>query len=108
MQKIALCLLACFLFFSAQAQVNKGRLYAGGTALLTISTYNPSVSTSYRKTETYFAIAPSAGYFITDKVALGITSGYGKRTEHTLNPNFPLDSQRVVRNSFETGVCTSY
>ncbi len=78
MKKIILSVAAVFAFGFANAQDNEGtgtKGFANGDVFITGAVGIGSVSFGDNK-ETSFEIAPSAGLFVTDNIAVGVRLGY--------------------------------
>lgn len=75
--------IALFVCFGASAQIEKGKILAGGSVGLSSSNYREIVdgSTDYESNSIYFWVIPRAGYFITDALAVG--TGISLSTQST-------------------------
>jgi len=78
--KITLTLITFLFFvFTAKSQLDKGVWLVGGTGNLLSSKYEYNSPTlSYTSDRLDIGIAPNVGYFIADKLALGIRLNYTK------------------------------
>ncbi len=71
MKKIILAFAAMASVMGLQAQTNQGRLFINGQ----VSVYSQSVERDDDEKESGVAIIPSVGYFVADKLAIGIGLG---------------------------------
>ncbi|WP_308131627.1 outer membrane beta-barrel protein [uncultured Flavobacterium sp.] len=76
MKKIVLTVAAVFAFGFANAQEETSEGFKKGDAFISGAVSFGSTKTGDFKTSD-FEIAPSAGYFVTDNIALGLAFGYG-------------------------------
>jgi len=96
MKKLLLSLIAVSaLAFSTQAQTEKGKIMVGGNV-----EFNSEKVDGADKSNTTFAIVPSAGYFISENFALGTGIGYQSAKAFTANTGNSFKTQAVVINPF--------
>lgn len=71
-----------FLSFDAKSQLDKGIWLVGGTGNFLSSKYeNLSPINSYTSNRLEIAISPNVGYFVKDKLAVGLKTGFTKYKE---------------------------
>lgn len=78
MKKIICPFIAILLFTVSHSQITKGNWLVGGSASFSKTDYKTDVSGQYKRTD--LSISPSIGYFVADKLALGLSPSlvYGK------------------------------
>lgn len=110
MKKIIFSIFAiCVLFIStAQAQLEKGRMYLGaqvgfssGTDKNTIGNNSTSTSSSS------FSLLPSFGYFIGDKMSIGLGIGFSQQKTKPSSTTTNTTNQFVIAPHFRYYVPTS-
>lgn len=80
--KQIITLLFLFFFFNANAQIDKGIWLVGGTGNFLSSNYENSGPTfSSKSNRVDIAISPNVGYFVLDKLALGLKTSFTKYKE---------------------------
>jgi hypothetical protein len=72
-KRIIFTFCAVFLYVSAIAQLEKGRILAGGSSGLSFNNYKSTYNGTnvYETKTTRFSFSPRAGYFVTDAIAVG-------------------------------------
>ncbi|MCU0443279.1 MAG: porin family protein [Microscillaceae bacterium] len=73
MKKTAFIILAMVVFDWANAQIEKGSMYLGGS--FGISSTTIQTNNNDRKVSS-FSLVPNFGYFVTDKISVGLGIGY--------------------------------
>jgi opacity protein-like surface antigen len=82
MKKISLILLAMFSLNWANAQIEKGSMYLGGTFLISSTTFQEDGDDDKISS---FSILPNFGYFVSDKLSIGLQAGYTQEKEKNVN-----------------------
>jgi hypothetical protein len=104
-------LIILFLLLSpviASAQFTKGQVFLGGSLSLGLDyqhyTVSPTQNTTQGKNNS-FTISMTGGYFLNQKVAVGINIGYSKLFSES---DWTTGFQNSKANSFTTGLFTRY
>lgn len=88
-KKITLFVVVLFTAFSVNAQIQKGRFLVGGTSNLSFlsskSTYRYDGTTTKKIKISSFEFSPEVGYFIMDKLAIGLDLSYSSEKEKVDN-----------------------
>lgn len=105
MKKIALIVMAMFSFTWLTAQVEKGSMYVGGA--FEINNRNEEEGGGDFKVNT-LTIVPNFGYFLSDKVSIGLGIGYSHTAfKNTINDNKTSNSQFLIRPNLRYYLATS-
>lgn len=104
MKKVLLSLAAVFAFGLANAQETESNGFAKGDVFLSGTVGFSSESTGDAKT-TGFNIAPSAGYFVNENIAVGLSLGYNSLKNEV--PSNPVTSESKY-TSFGVGAFGRY
>lgn len=99
MKRSLLSLLLIGICIISSSQVEKGKLFAGGNFGYNLTTDDTKADTGSVRNSTVnnLTILPSVGYFLSNRIALGIRTGINSRTEET--PDAIM--QKNVRSMFE-------
>src|SRR5437870_13812125 len=79
MRKALLLTVMLFVYYFGTAQINKGQFLIGGNA--SYSTHKVGPQSGDR--QSMFSISPDAGYFVINKLALGVRAGLSAYKVHT-------------------------
>lgn len=86
--KLIITFLSFFIIVNANAQLNKDIWLVGGTgSFLSSSTEYTSPTYSSTSKRVDISISPAVGYFIIDKLLVGIKTSYTKYKERQTNPS---------------------
>ena len=99
MRLLLICFLLLPIFNATNAQLTKGNWLVGGNGSFSSTKYNSTVTASYN--QTYIQISPSIGYFIIDKLAVGLRPGYSYSKAETGTNNY-------AQNVFNIGPFVRY
>jgi hypothetical protein len=84
--KHLMTLVFLLLFLNASAQLDKGIWLVGGTGNFLSSKYeNSSLINSYTSNRLDIAVSSNVGYFVIDKLALGLKMGFTKYKEQVVS-----------------------
>lgn len=102
MKKILTFTIVAILFsFTAQAQISQGTLFLGGSLGFASSSTDDKVGNTETRTleSTSFSVAPSIGFFVADKTAIGLRASFsstestfiGGNGDKTINTRIPVN-----------------
>jgi outer membrane protein len=110
MKKVLLSAVALLAFGFANAQEEaktfgfaQGNMFLEGN--INFSTSKEDFGSGFEDTSTNFNFNPKAGYFLTDKIALGVELGIGSSK---FEESFPGGSDESTSNNFGAGVFARY